>query len=150
MSAVKRVTEGRNPLQPEYAEVLLLLSGNAICDLRRREISLLYSAAFAGIGICMSVMHGRGPAELLYSVIPGLVLMLFSVITRGDIGFGDGIVVFVMGLFLSWQETATVCGIGLMLSATGAGIWFAIRRRRKDTLPFLPFLLAGYVTAMLL
>ena len=137
-------------MQPEYAEVLLLLSGNAICDLRRREISLLYSAAFAGIGICMSVMHGRGPAELLYSVIPGLVLMVFSVITRGDIGFGDGIVVFVMGLFLSWQETATVCGIGLMLSATGAGIWFAIRRRRKDTLPFLPFLLAGYVTAMLL
>ena len=137
-------------MQPEYAEVLLLLSGNAICDLRRREISLLYSAAFAGIGICMSVMHGRGPAELLYSVIPGLVLMLFSVITRGDIGFGDGIVVFVMGLFLSWQETATVCGIGLMLSATGAGIWFAIRRRRKDALPFLPFLLAGYVTAMLL
>ena len=137
-------------MQPEYAEVLLLLSGNAICDLRRREISLLYSAAFAGIGICMSVMHGRGPAELLYSVIPGLVLMLFSVITRGDIGFGDGIVVFVMGLFLSWQETATVCGIGFMLSAIGAGIWFAIRRRRKDTLPFLPFLLAGYVTAMLI
>ena len=144
------MTEGRNPLQPEYAEVLLLLSGNAICDLRRREISLMYSAAFAGIGICMSVMHGRRPAELLYSVIPGLILMLFSVITRGGIGFGDGIVVSVMGLFLNWQETAAVCGIGLMLSATGAGIWFAIRRRRKDTLPFLPFLLAGYVTAMLL
>ena len=137
-------------MQPEYAEALLFLSGNVICDLRRREISLLYSAAFAGIGICMSVMHGRVPAELLYSVIPGLVLMVFSVITRGGIGFGDGIVVFVMGLFLSWQETATVCGIGFMLSATGAGIWFAIRRRRKDTLPFLPFLLAGYVTAMLL
>ena len=47
-------------MQPEYAEVLLFLSGNAICDLRRRKISLLYSAAFAVIGICMSFMHGRG------------------------------------------------------------------------------------------
>lgn len=137
-------------MRPEYAEVLLFLSGNAVCDLRRREISLLYSAAFAAIGICLSVMHGRGPAELLFSVIPGLVLMLFSVITRGGIGFGDGIAVSVMGLFLSWQETVAVCGIGFMLSAIGAGIWFAIRRRSKDTLPFLPFLLAGYVTTMLL
>ena len=87
-------------------------------------------------------------SETLLAMLPGAVLLLFSRITAGKIGEGDGWFFVVSGLFLSWREAAVLFLSGLMLCG-GYGLFVLAagaaggKDMRKKRLPFLPFLLPG-------
>ncbi len=75
----------------------------------------------------------------------GLVLLVISLISDGQVGLGDAAVVIVTGIFLGfWQN------LGLLwLSTTLAGccslvLWLVFRKGRKYEVPFIPFMLVAY------
>ncbi len=134
-------------MQPESAAVILFLAGGALQDLRKREISLLYMAFFAVPGLFMSLRCGRGAADLLAAVLPGLLCVAWSVAGQGQIGCGDGLAAVVIGLYLGAADVLEICLTGFVLASIPAGVLFLKNRRGRDTLPFLPFLFAGSILA---
>lgn len=82
---------------------------------------------------------------ILCGSIVGLVLLLLGVLTRESIGYGDGISVLVIGIALGLKGSFLICSLAFLLSAVTALFLIIRKASRKATLPFLPFLCAGYV-----
>lgn len=76
-----------------------------------------------------------------------LVLYLVALLARGDFGFGDVKLGFLLGLFTAYQGWAEpVVGFVAAFVLGGLVSLFLLatrRRRRKDPIPFGPFLVAG-------
>ena len=125
----------------------ILLSGyllvNAWTDFKRKEIDLLYTLIVIGVGIvCKYMVQGTHYWE---GMIPGMLLIGFSLVWREHIGIGDGVVVMAFGWMcgLSFACEVLVCGF---LLAGGMGILCCVIGKKKDIeLPFVPFFLGSYL-----
>ena len=87
--------------------------------------------------------------ELLCSLLPGMLLLLLGRITSQAVGYGDGWVILILGLFLAPAELLGILGLASAL----AGIWalyLVVRKRKDQEIPFLPFLLLGFAGGVLL
>lgn len=125
-----------------YLAGLLFLAVLAAQDIREKKISvykLFVSAAMAVI--YWFFKGGLSWRELLGSMIPGIILLLLSIITKENIGYGDGLTVAVLGLWTGiWFSFYVLC-VGLMLSGICAVIYLI--KKKRETIPLIPFLLIG-------
>ena len=102
----------------------------------------------AAAGIITCVWKARFPGEIILAMIPGIGLLIVSILTGGLLGEGDGLFLIVSGFFLEWQECVLLlitgqvfCGIFGLAMMVGAQIGTGGGSVRKQRLPFLPFLL---------
>ena len=69
-----------------------------------------------------------------------------SLLSKGGIGVGDGIVVLISGIYLGVQENCFLLLLALLVSSLYSGIlWIVKKVDRKQKIPFIPFLLVGYI-----
>lgn len=79
-------------------------------------------------------------------ILPGIFLMAEAWITHQAVGYGDGLVLCVCGLFAGIRGSLGIFINGLFLSALGAIYCLVfLRAGRKNEMPFVPCLLGGYV-----
>jgi leader peptidase (prepilin peptidase)/N-methyltransferase len=89
--------------------------------------------------------------ERLGGLALGLGVILLSKATGGKIGLGDGILLCVTGLGLGFWTNAELFGIALSLAASVSVVLLIMRRAdRKKSIPFVPFLLTGYVILLVI
>ena len=126
-------------------------------DLRTRSISLEVLAGGAAVGIITCIWKERLPGEIVLAMIPGIMLLLIGMLTRGLLGEGDGWFFIVSGFFLGWQECVMLlisgqifCGIFGLAIMVGAQIGTGSENIRKLRLPFLPFLLPASLWMVLM
>lgn len=81
--------------------------------------------------------------------LPGFFLLLTAFFTEQKVGYGDGLMVLVMGAFTNMTYCILSLMLGLCVSCLFAML-FLVRKKvkMKDQIPFLPFLLVGYVLAL--
>lgn len=87
-------------------------------------------------------------------LFPGIVLsalfFLVSWMLKGNLGWGDSWVIGMMGLGLDFQSFVLALGMAFLLAAVVSGIMiFWKKSSRKATLPFVPFLLAGFLMQLM-
>jgi prepilin signal peptidase PulO-like enzyme (type II secretory pathway) len=89
--------------------------------------------------------------SLMAAVLAGGGFLALAVGTRGRaLGGGDIKLAFVMGLLLGLTGTAVAMFIAFNVAAlVGVALIASKRRRRRDHIPFGPFLVLGTVTAFL-
>lgn len=119
-------------------------------DIRRRELASLQILTMGAFGLALSFLCGawKGPGMLL-SYLPGIVFLLIAYVGRECIGYGDGLVILCLGAYLSLGQILELCMAALTLAGLVAlGLMLVAHKGRKTTLPFVPFLLAGYVILM--
>lgn len=131
-----------------YGIALLFLAILTPEDIRERRISVskLLFFAVTGIGFRLAFSSFSG-CEMIGCLITGGFLILLSALTKEEIGFGDGIAVTVLGLWTGgWFTFITVC-IALLLSGICGCLFLALHKR--ETVPFMPFLLIGMEVSLL-
>ena len=123
-----------------------LLAGLSLEDLRTRRLSgelLLIGASLAAV---YRLTTKEIPGELILAGLAmGAVFLLLGYLTREALGYGDGILICILGVFVGVTELAAM----LMVAWTGASVAaviLCVKRRfsRKAAMPFVPFLLLGY------
>ena len=78
-------------------------------------------------------------------ILPGCVLLLFSLMWKNHIGSGDGIIVMAVGWMCGLSMVCDVLVGGFLLAAC-AGILCWIQGKRKNVeLPFVPFFFGSYL-----
>ena len=128
------------------APVLLLLP-LAREDLKTRSVPvwpvLLFSAAALFIRL---LMPGPAFSDGLAGLVPGFVLFLLSRLPRAGIGGGDGLCAAACGSAAGfWPELSALIA-GLLLCAVFSLVMLRLGKvKRRDSLPFLPFLLLGHL-----
>ena len=127
-----------------------LLIANMIQDIRKREIVLLPTLLVLAAGVILQIMAvSTGKAETgpwPLALLPGAVLLLLSIAAAGTIGFGDGLAVCAAGIWCGPEQMLFALFFALLLVPAAAAV-LRLRKKRFRELPFLPFLLAGYVLA---
>lgn len=121
---------------------LLFLAILSAGDIRERKISIYRVLLFALFAILYRMITNEHLwNEIICCVLPGSALLLLAFLTKESIGYGDGITVLVLGLWTNGRFALAVTCTGIMLS----GIWsvVCIFRKKKEAIPFVPFLLLG-------
>lgn len=127
--------------------LFLILAVCAVSDGLKKEIPL----AVVWAGIVMAVILGiRGDlgeitwlTEVL-SVLPGMTFWVISLVTGEKVGYGDGWMLVMIGLFTGPGRCFMILLVGLMLESVVVLVLLAVRRISTDrTVPFAPFLLLG-------
>ena len=141
---------------------LLLLIICSYTDLRERGISLgLLAASLTSCILLMisveiygdrcELMEGwliyePGFKRILCALIPGMGLFIICKATKEAVGMGDVYVTFLLGLMLGFNNTVNLLFVSMIITAAfGLCHMILTGKSRKETLPYMPFLLGGYV-----
>ena len=139
-------------MRQEIARViaLFILSANSFTDVRRHEISSFLTAAGGIAGIVIWHMESGQDTPLPASILPGICFLLFSFLSRGAVGAGDGLVLIALAGCLSVTDICIVAAYGMILASVYACIMLVGGSDGRRSFAFVPFLLGGYVLYLLL
>lgn len=119
----------------------------AVCDGIQRKIPLI--VVWLGM-LAAALLHIQGLGgnqsrqAIILSVIPGVMFWMLSFITGEKVGYGDGWLLIMIGLFMGLWKCFLILMIGLISSSLIVLILLAARKVSRDfKLPFAPFLLLG-------
>ncbi len=125
-----------------YCVGLIFLAVLAAQDIREKKISVDKLLFFAFMAVWYRIFAKQFFCrEIFGCIVPGGLLLLLSKATGESIGYGDGVAVIVLGLWTGGWFALRVMGTGIMLS--GIYAVFCLIRKKRDIIPFIPFLLAG-------
>ncbi len=129
---------------------ILLISGLCIMsveDIRKKEIRRVWLLVLGVAGVLLMVVGGglRGVADLA-GFIPGMLCLLVAWMTKEQLGWGDAILILVMGCYLDAIALMNVCMIAFAIAGFSALVLIVVvKKSKKYELPLVPFLLTGYV-----
>ncbi len=130
---------------------LALLSYSSYTDLKTRLVSLaavigaIVLSAVAGV-----VFEERGFGTLLFGALPGVFLLVISRLSKRAFGEGDAYIFMALGIMLGVRESICILTVSLvMASVLGIGFLAVCKRKKKYSMPFLPFVLLAYLSVML-
>ena len=130
---------------------LLFLLFSSFLDIRKREISIPVTLIFGLAGVVYSVRTGRTMTDYLIPLGIGILILGGSVLTRGQVGMGDGWMLLALGCMLRMECYIQMACIGRLLAAAYSGVLMLVfRKNRKTEIPLVPFLLLGYVGGMII
>ena len=125
----------------------LVSGGCSVYDIRIRAVprwllllgsALTAAARIAGIG--------EGTWVYIWGAFVGIGFLIVSRCTKEALGYADSWMIFLLGMYLGiWKLVSA-----LSFSFLAAGIWslgkvVLKKKGRKEVIPFLPFLTAGYL-----
>lgn len=131
---------------------LIFLVLNSIIDVKYRKISIVLCLFFGMVSFAYLIYYSIfDMLSLLLGVLPGGFLVMISRITRESIGIGDGVVVIILGLINGGMKNITILMYALFLSALfSVGLLLIKKISKKESIPFIPFLLIAYILVMIL
>lgn len=122
-----------------------------VMDIRRQQLSLLlllsgFLFAVAGM-LCGRDIH---PLLLAAGGGVGIVFLMASRVTDESFGYGDSLLIVIMGSFLGFWNILSVLTAAFLLAAVFSAVMLITRKfNRKSAFPFVPFLTLAYVGGML-
>lgn len=118
------------------------------CKSRRIPLWLLYVGILLGTAYAgLMFLSGRLTWQaILTGLVPGGIMLLYSHLTEGKLGGGDGLMVIFAGLFWQWESCTAAVLVACFLTFWAALLLILSGKGHRNTqLPFAPFLLAGIV-----
>lgn len=117
---------------------------HCITDMKYKKVSMGLTIVGMGVGIISWILDvGKGcfAYEQCLALLLGVFCLLMGKITREAIGYGDGMIVFMLGFFYEWQYLCIIGMNACLLAAIVALICLVIfHKSRNYELPFVPFL----------
>jgi leader peptidase (prepilin peptidase)/N-methyltransferase len=135
-------------MQFDWVKTVVILTGlliNSVCDLRRKQISLITTAIMAIMGIALHIAERLVTWEWAFALIPGMIFLVLAWATKQKIGYGDGFIFLSLGCLLEWESMLSVCvtaGIFAGIAALVLLVFF--HKKGSYEIPFVPFIFIGY------
>ena len=138
---------------PDYVTetcFLAFLAAAAIADVRKRSLNIIFLSIGFTVGFVLQTVSGRLSLwEMLLGAALGGAAAIISALSRQAIGYGDSFMIAACGVWLGFSECVPVILCALLLAAVcGAVMMIFKKAKARDSLPFVPFLLAGYLIVL--
>lgn len=135
-------------------EILLLgfLFVAAWMDHKRKELPMEFVIAMSLTGIIFQIIAQQIHFwNLFLGCLLGGIFLGLGKITRQALGYGDGWMLVATGIFLGFSENMFLLLLGFSLAAIfSIGLLIFQKKKKNDAIPFMPFLLAGYIFLLVL
>lgn len=125
---------------------------NTYWDMKKREILLwsIFLFGSLGVGLMLAFKITTLPSGIC-GMLFGVAIIGCAYITRQAIGYGDGMVIAVCGIYLGFLQVFVMVFYALLICCAVSAVLIAAKKcTYKTYVPFLPYLLAGYVCVILL
>ena len=132
--------------------VFALLLFEAVSDARKMKINIVPPVVTAALSLPFIII-AKEPAwpSALIGLGEGAILVFASFATDGQIGIGDGIILGATGLMLGWKNNLLMFFFACIFSAVFAAFKMVIKKAdRKSRIPFVPFILSGFLFGIFL
>ena len=124
--------------------VFIILFIHSITDIKCKKVikELTVLGIIGGIFLwCKMVLKGTFSYEQLIALCPGIFCLFFGKMTKESIGYGDGMVLLMLGFFYSWEAICMIFMEASMFAVVVALLLLVIfRKNRNYEIPFVPFL----------
>ena len=129
---------------------LVFLAFSSLMDIRKKEISLPFTLLYGLAGLICSIRTARNLTDYLIPFGTGIFILAFSILTRGQVGMGDGWILLSLGCMLPTERYIRMVCNGMLLAAGCSGVMLILfHKNRKTEIPLVPFLLAGYIGGLI-
>lgn len=126
-------------------ELVILLGIISIIDIATQKIPVVVLVFMAAVGMVCTITGGKTMGSVAIAVVPGIVLLAAAFVTKQQIGYGDAVVIILMGLFVTADIICSALVMGLSIAGILSVIMIAFKRSNmKKQIAFTPFLLLGY------
>ena len=126
-----------------FSVALLMIAYLAMQDIKQNEISLFVLILSGCVALLFLAAEERLIInEVTEKMLPGMLMLALSLLSKESIGYGDGATVLVLGLWTSMRYCSMATMIAIMM-AGGYGIFLLINKKKEKRIPFIPFLLAA-------
>jgi leader peptidase (prepilin peptidase)/N-methyltransferase len=119
----------------------------AVWDAVKKEIPLLVvwlGMVTAVILRAAGVIETQSFGVLGAVLLPGFLFWVISYVTREKVGYGDGWILLLIGLFIGAAKCMAVLMAALFAESVFLIIMMALQKIHRDNeVPFVPFLLVG-------
>ena len=131
--------------------VLVFLVLCTYFDLRSKQIPVRLVTVFAFlVGLICFMERDFISWDYLIRILPGLFFLIISFITKQALGYGDGVIIVLIGLLADVQIMITFVLIALLISAVTSIFILLFKKGNRETkLPFMPFLLVAWCICLL-
>lgn len=134
--------------------ILAVLIVSAISDIRKKEVPLweiLGCGAVSAASAAGAALKGEWDIPgILLSLLPGLIMILISRVSREQIGYGDGLLALASGPALGIYDLGLGIVAALFLSGIVSAMLIVFKRAgRRMSIPFVPFMALGLGVMML-
>ncbi len=127
---------------------LILMSIAVFFDYKYKEIPLWIIATSGVISISEAIFK-MTIYEALFAMIPGMIMLIVSWLSKQSMGYGDGLLALSIGLAFGVNKMALGISVAFFVSGLVSLALLVIKKaKRNDTLPFVPFLFIGMVVSM--
>ena len=125
--------------------IFLILS--TLIDLRKKEVNISLCISVALVGLIYEIFISKTDIlSIILGILPGIFLMLTSIVTNEEIGKGDAAIFSTIGIFLGLIKTILVLIYAIFSTIIIGGILLLIRKKNKKyKIPFVPFILFSYI-----
>lgn len=125
---------------------LIFLIVLSVTDMKIRQIpALALTAGNAAAVLYQMACRQEDFISIAGGAAVGIVFLLIAKLTRESIGYGDGLGILGLGIYLGFWKLLEVLASAFFLLAVGAAIILGRKKMsRKCALPFYPFLTVGY------
>lgn len=126
--------------------LVIILGVICVFDIKRKKIPVYMLIILAAAGIISNFTVGEFDIEKrIIAMLPGMILLIVSMITKQQIGYGDGMIILIMGLYIDIDDILSIVLSSFLLSSIAAIILMTVFKKKKNfEMAFSPFLLIGY------
>lgn len=127
--------------------LLLFLIICAFLDIKEKQLPALFLVGVFMILVLLEIfLYQRSVSELVLDGILGGIFLVIGVVSKQAVGYADGFVLCCSGLVLGFYRNLNLLFYSLIAISLFSIIMLIIRKLTvKDRIPFLPFVLAGYL-----
>lgn len=127
--------------------IVVFLIPCTITDLKSKTIPIWWTVVFGISAMIYQIFWKKQKLEaILFSMIIGVTLLVAAKISNQRIGYGDGIIFLILGLWIGFWDGISLLFFSLILSSIISVYLVIVRRKGRDyRIPFIPFVTAAYI-----
>ena len=125
----------------------VVLGVNTYTDIKERQISTMWCLAPGIVALGLRLVTGRVSLPgILLALVPGMICLFVSVVSKGKLGVGDVFVLISLGLILPAESVFGILLAGSLLVCLYSVIMLTAKKAdMKTMLPMVPFFALAFI-----
>jgi len=131
--------------------MLILLTVCTVSDIRLKKLPLwiIGMSGAAGI-ICNILSDGASFMSMAVGIMVGIFIVVTSIVTKGQIGMGDGCLFISIGAVIGSSTVSLFVGALILCFAVSGVLFVAGKVKKRDRIPFVPFVFLSYICMLII
>ncbi len=136
-----------NPAIIKSIILIVVLIISSVLDIKNKKVPVLLLLSCGVAVLLLSFIdQSMGWGVSAFGVLLGGVLLVLSKVFHGAIGSGDGLIVMLVGFVMGLYGGCVVLFYSLFLAALFSIVLLSLKKiTKKDSIPFVPFILLSYL-----